>query len=214
MSMAWPEPEGDAAPAPGMGAERPRWAVHAPGDAQRAAVEDFIRKVFAQRYGADVRHFAPMLVSLRDGGEVVAAAGYRGAGGAPLFLERYLSAPVESLLASAAPERPARHGVVEVGHLAASRSGEGLRLIALLGAHLAARNLQWGVFTITAELRHLFIRLGVTPLALGTAQAAALGDDAAHWGSYYEHEPVVLAGHLGLALRHIAHRTRRAKDAA
>jgi hypothetical protein len=196
-----------------MATARPQLAVHAVGDHGRAEVECFIREVFARRYGADVRHFTPTLVSLQDRGEIVAAAGYRSAADAPLFLERYLSAPVETLLAPAAQERPARRGVVEVGHLAADRAGEGRRLIALLGAHLAAQDVQWVVGTITAELRHLFIRLGVTPLALGTAHAAALGEDAAHWGSYYEHEPVVLAGHLGLALRHMARRTERRGNA-
>lgn len=212
MSMAWPQPDGGAPPSSGMALARPHLAVHASGDPGRAQVEGFIREVFAQRYGADVRHFAPTLVSLQDRGETVAAAGYRCAGDAPLFLERYLSAPVESLLASAAQGAPARRGVVEVGHLAAARAGEGRRLIALLGAHLAAQDVQWVVGTITAELRHLFIRLGVTPLALGTAHAAALGADAAHWGSYYAHDPVVLAGHLGLALRHMARRTQRARE--
>eukprot|EP01035_Chromulina_nebulosa_P063904 gene63904-87401_t len=32
----------------------------------------------------------------------------------------------------------------------------------------------------------------------------ALGEEARHWGRYYEHEPVVLAGHLPQALRHLA----------
>nr|WP_286197456.1 thermostable hemolysin [Variovorax boronicumulans] len=214
MSMACPQTATEAPPMHGVVATRPRLAVHQVGDPGRAEVEGFIRQVFAQRYGADVRHFAPTLVSLCDRGQVVAAAGYRNAGEAPLFLERYLSAPVETLLAPAAPEPPARHSVVEVGHLASDRAGEGRRLIALLGSHLAAQNVQWVVGTITAELRQLFIRLGVTPLALGTAHPAALGDDAAHWGSYYEHSPVVLAGHLGLALRNMARRTPPAGGAA
>jgi hypothetical protein len=191
--MAVPYPHGDASPAPGPAQLRPQLAVHAHDDPQRTQVERFIREVFARRYGADVRHFAPLLVSLQDRGEIVAAAGYRSAAEAPLFLERYLPSPVETLLGA---------------------GEEGRRLIALMGPHLAAQGFQWVVGTITNELRHLFIRLGVTPLALGTAHAAALGDDAAHWGSYYAHEPVVLAGHLGLALRHMARRASGAKDSA
>jgi Thermostable hemolysin len=64
------------------------------------------------------------------------------------------------------------------------------------------------VSTLTEELRHLFVRIGVTPLALGLADPARLGDDAADWGRYYEHRPVVLAGHLPLALRILARRQR------
>lgn len=192
----------------------PRHALHAPslhihmaGDRERAGVEAFIHRVFAERFGADVRQFAPVLVSLQDRGEIVAAAGYRGAAGTALFLERYLPAATETLLADPDDARPERRAIVEVGHLAASRSGAGRRLIALLGPHLAAHGFVWVVGTITSELRHLFMRIGVTPLALGVADPAALGADAANWGSYYDHRPVVLAGHLHQALRRLGHRT-------
>lgn len=210
MSLALPQPADTVSPPASV---RSHLAVHTAADPRRGEVEGFISKVFAQRYGADVQHFTPTLVSLQDRGGIVAAAGYRSAGNGPLFLERYLAAPIEALLAMATQDTPERHQVVEVGHLAADRAGEGRRLISLLGAHLAAQDVQWVVGTITAELRHLFIRLGVTPLALGTAHAAALGDDAARWGSYYEHAPVVLAGHLGLALRNMARRSQRGGDA-
>jgi hypothetical protein len=179
--------------------------VHRAGDAGRAEVEQFIHDIYAQRYGADVRHFAPVLVSRRDAvdGRVVVAAGYRAAGHGPLFLERYLSAPVHTVLGDGTTPR---EGIVEVGHLAAGRAGEGRGLIGLLGPHLAAQGAQWVVGTLTEELRHLFVRLGITPLALGVADPDALGDDARHWGTYYDHRPMVLAGHLPLALQHLARR--------
>jgi hypothetical protein len=175
---------------------------HHPG---RAATETFIRRVYRVRYGARVTRFAPHLVALRDeAGEIVAAAGYRPAGRGPLFLERYLDAPVERLLAAGGRACPPRERIVEVGHLAANRAGEGRRLIALLAAHLAAENFQWAVCTLTQELRHFFVRLGIAPLALGVADPAALGAEAKDWGRYYEHDPVVLAGPLEPALRGLA----------
>ena len=33
-----------------------------------------------------------------------------------------------------------------------------------------------------------------------------LGDEAAEWGTYYEHGPLVVAGHLPQALRHLVAR--------
>src|SRR5690349_8234318 len=78
-------------------AAAPRFTVSRPADPERAGVEAFIRNVYQQRYGARVREFMPVLVSLRDATGIVAAAGYRDAGTSPLFLERYLAAPVESL---------------------------------------------------------------------------------------------------------------------
>lgn len=177
------------------------------GDAGRAGVEAFIRDVYRARYGATVPAFAPTLVALRDAaGEIVAAAGYRGAGDGPLFLERYLDAPVEQLLSAAGTPALPRRRIVEVGHLAASRAGEGRRLILALGPHLAARRFQWVTSTLTQELRHLFVRLGITPLALAPARAETLGDEARDWGRYYEHAPVVLAGRLDSALRVLAQR--------
>jgi hypothetical protein len=176
-------------------------------DPRRPAVEAFVRATFARRYGADVRQFAPRLVGLYDAeGEIVAAAGYRPAASGPLFLERYLAAPVETLLGREVAAEPRREGIVEVGHLAAGRAGEGRRLITLLGPHLAAAGFRWVVSTLTEELRHLFLRLGVTPMGLGVADPAVLGAEAMQWGSYYDHHPLVLAGDLEAALQALAKR--------
>ncbi|MDO8419433.1 MAG: thermostable hemolysin [Rubrivivax sp.] len=185
----------------------PRLRVHAPGTAGRAEVEDFIGDVFRARYGADVRQFAPVLVGLHDtAGELVAAAGYRAADRGRLFLERYLDGPVESRLAAESSAAPSRSRIVEVGHLAAARAGEGRRLVLLLGPHLAAEGFRWVVSTLTEELRQLFVRLGIAPMALGVADPLLLGDEAGRWGTYYDHRPVVLAGQIDQALKALARR--------
>jgi hypothetical protein len=75
-----------------------------------------------------------------------------------------------------------------------------------MGPQLAGLGLEWVVSTLTQELQHLFVRLGITPLALGVADAAQLGAAAADWGSYYDHRPVVVAGRIDLALRMLARR--------
>lgn len=183
--------------------EAPHLQLHRAGDPERARVEDFIAGVFARRFGATVTGFAPVLVTLRDAtdGAIVAAAGYRAAAGAPLFLESYLRAPVEAVLAQHLHAGPARREVVEIGHLSAARAGAGRQLMVRLGEHLAHEGFRWIVCTLTQELRHLLPRLGITPLALAKADAAALEGDAAAWGSYYQHDPVVLAGALAPALR-------------
>ena len=181
--------------------------LHPPGDPGRARVESFIREVYDRRYGARIDHFAPMLVSLEDAaGGVAAAAGYRSAATGTLFLERYLACAVEDALAGGAGRRPARAQVVEIGHLAAGQPGAGRELILLLGPHLARQRFRWAVATLTRELLQLFGRLGIAPLALAPADPACLGEDAAQWGSYYEHDPVVLAGEIQPALRRLARR--------
>lgn len=183
----------------------PRLQVHGIASPGREQVERFVAAVYQRRFGATVRQFAPVLVSLHDEqGERVAAAGYRAAQLGPLFLERYLPTPVQALL----PAAPSREGIVEVGHLAAVRAGEGRRLIRLLGPHLSSQGFEWAVSTLTQELRNLLVRMGVTPLALGVADPALLGEQAASWGSYYEHQPLVLAGRIDAATQRLSRRSR------
>jgi hypothetical protein len=189
-------------------APAPRLRLHRVGSPGRREVEAFISAVYRERYGADLQHFAPVLVSLHDErGDCVAAAGYRAADTGPLFLERYLSDAVESLLPAPAGGWQMRRHIVEVGHLAAVRAGEGRRLILRLGPHLAAQGFEWVVSTLTQELRNLFARMGVAPLSLGVADPAVLGEQAAQWGSYYDHCPLVLAGRLDVALQTLARRS-------
>jgi hypothetical protein len=183
----------------------PRLQVHGTASPDREQIERFIAAVYQRRFGAVVRQFAPVLVSLHDEqGERVAAAGYRAAQLGPLFLERYLPAPVQALL----PAAPTREGIVEVGHLAAVRAGEGRRLIRLLGPQLSSQGFEWAVSTLTQELRNLLVRMGVAPLALGVADPALLGEQAAQWGRYYEHKPLVLAGRLDAATQRLSRRVR------
>ena len=197
--------------APPMPLHELQWQVHGPNAPGRARVEAFVQSVYARRHGARVRQFAPTLVSLDDADGPVAAAGYRQATGAPrLFLERYLDAPVEALIGAQTGVTPPRDAIVEVGHLAASRDGAGRRLIHRLGPHLAALGCTWVVGTLTEELRALFVRLGITPLTLAAADPSRLGHarEVADWGRYYEHRPMVLAGHLSQALQHLNTRRR------
>jgi hypothetical protein len=189
------------------GAARRSLCEHAVGDPQRAEVEAFIRGVYRERFGAAVRGFAPVLVALRDeAGTLLAAAGHRSADTGPLFLERYLDAPIEQHLRGSAGAPVPRARIAEVGHLAAARAGEGRRLIALMAPTLAAQGFDWIVSTLTQELRQLFVRLGVAPLALGVADPAMLGAQAGDWGSYYDHRPLVQAAQLQLALQALRRR--------
>ena len=97
---------------------------------------------------------------------------------------------------------------MEVGHLAASRGGEGLRLIRLLAAHLAREGFEWVACTVTRELRPALERLDAQPLALGPALPGRLGHEAGLWGSYYDHGPEVVAVALKAALRRYARQHR------
>lgn len=179
----------------------------APG---RERLETYIAGIYGAHFGARIAQWAPTLVGLRGHGGVLAAAGYRDATD-PLFLERYLPAPIEAVIAARAGVRVARREVVEVGHFAAAQPGDGRRLLPLLARHLAQSGYRWVVSTATRELRLLLARLGMRPLALARADPSRLGDAAADWGCYYAHEPVVVAGDLIRSLPVIEHGRRRTR---
>lgn len=166
---------------------------------RRMEVERYIQDIFARHYGAQVTAFAPNLVLLEQAGQMVAAAGWRSADAGKLFLERYLDLPIEQILGKLAERPVARDRIVEVGNLAASMPGGSLRVITTLAAHLGGFGTEWVVFTATQELIGIFSRLGLPLLALSKADPARLGDEARHWGSYYDTQPIVVAGQIRLA---------------
>jgi len=170
------------------------------GAPRRAAAEAFIADVFQRHHGAIVRSFAPNLMLLEDGARISAAAGWRCAGEDRLFLETYLDEPIEAAVARLAGQPVKRQAIVEVGNLAADRAGGSVDVILTLARHLDRLGYEWVAFTATRELIGIFRRLGLPPLALAPADPARLGADAADWGSYYESQPVVVAGRIALAL--------------
>ena len=95
--------------------------------------------------------------------------------------------------------------IVEVGNLAAARSGGSIDVIMTLARHLDRLGFEWVVFTATRELLGIFRKLGLAPLALAPADPERLGVRAGAWGRYYDSAPVVVAGRIRLALDKAAH---------
>ena len=170
-----------------------------PDSPRRAETEAFIQAVFARHYDARVNAFAPNLVRFEHAERTIAAAGWRCAGQEPLFLERYLDQPIEQAIAQQAGRTIARARIVEVGNLAAARTGSSLHVIVNLAREFERLGYEWVVFTATHELISIFNRLGLPLLALSKADPARLGDEAWQWGSYYEQHPVVVAGLIQIA---------------
>lgn len=169
-----------------------------PASPRRAGLESFIRARFAEQHGARVRHFMPCLLGLEDGvGQLLGAVGLRSGASGPLFLERYLSQPAEAVIAHQHGNHPPRREqIVEVGNLAASSPGAARLLIVALTDLLVAMGFRWVAFTGTPTLLNSFQRLGLTPLPLGPANQACMGDELADWGSYYDNQPQVMAGDI------------------
>ncbi len=172
--------------------------LEGPLAAERANAEDFVRQAFGVAYDAQVKHFLPTLMALRnDRGCLLAVLGLRETGAEPLFLEQYLDRPVEQVLAGVVGGPVDRSSLVEVGNFAVGAAGGGRWLITALTAYLYAAGRSWTVFTCGPELQNAFRRLGVELVDLGAADPGRLAaDERARWGSYYAQKPRVMAANV------------------
>lgn len=171
---------------------------------KRGATEKFIGRCFAQSFGATVESFMPRLFAVGPNEtEIFGAFGVRAASGR-LFLDQYLDAPIEDLIAQHAGQRVDRRSVVEVGHFSGTFPGATRAMIALLTDRLYREGFEWVVFTGTAGLRNAFARLGLRPIDICPAEASRLPEEQrAAWGSYYEHLPRVLVGNIHEGFQHL-----------
>lgn len=166
--------------------------------ADRAKAEDFIRGTFHEVYRAEIAHFMPHLIRLNTfQNDLVAVVGYRDAASHPLYLEHYLDAPIEEVLAAQVGEPVHRRDIVEVGNLADAAPGGARAAIIILTAFLYSAGYRWVVFTGVPKLRNAFGRLGLEPVELAQADPARLpaGEQEA-WGSYYAGQPLVMGGDI------------------
>lgn len=175
------------------------------GDAQRAAVEAFVQDRFNEIHRAQVRHFMPELHCVRDiHGALVAVVGVGLGADDPLYVEKYLHEPAQSLVARVVGAEVARAQLVEVGNLAVARPGGARLLIVAVTWLLASRGFDWVVFTGAGTLFNSFRRLGLVPLTCCPADPVRLGAERAAWGTYYQHKPQIFAGNIRFGLSQLA----------
>lgn len=166
--------------------------------ADRSEAENFIRERFAQSYGAQIFHFMPRLFSLAgEEAQIIASFGLREAARETLFLERYLSEPIEDCISKRLAHQISRDAIVEVGNFAGLNAGNTRLMIQALTQRLFCEGFRWVCFTGTTSLRNAFHRLALTPIELARAEKKRLDNNERQlWGSYYEHDPRVLFGNI------------------
>jgi hypothetical protein len=166
-----------------------------PDAVERAELEQFIRDVFRRAHGATIRHFLPQLMSLRGSdGKLLAVCGLRNASSGRLFLETYLDAPVETLIAQRAAQDVDREEIVEIGNLAVAEPGIAPHLLASVSHYLHGSGTQWAVFTAIPVLRNSLTRLNMQLEVLGDARIdRILPEERPGWGRYYDQKPQVMA---------------------
>ncbi|MBS1190398.1 MAG: Thermostable hemolysin [Rhodocyclaceae bacterium] len=165
--------------------------------ADRARVENFISQRFHESFGSRVEAFMPRLFSLRDPqGNICGAFGLRSAS-RRLFLEQYLDVPIERAIADRTGHRAERRTIVEVGHFSGTVPGAMRIMIRLLTERLHHEGFEWVAFTGTTGLRNAFGRMGLPLSDIQAADRERLpATERAAWGSYYDHDPRIVVGHV------------------
>lgn len=168
-------------------------------DPRREAVEAFIGRRFLEVHGARISAFMPRLLALFDDhGAVRAAVGIRDAAAERLFLEHYFDCSVEQAIVDRAGVVVARERIAEIGNLASIDRRASRQMFKLLAQHLQAEHFDWAVFTGCSSLHRMFATLGIETVTLGRALQSRLPADQQTWGGYYEDNPQVVAGRIGL----------------
>ncbi len=195
--------------------ELPAFSLYASGQIGREGTERFIDQQFFKSYGAQYSEYMPWLISMRQQGQLSACAGVAiAADKNPLFLERYLPSSIESLVSKNCGMPITRGQIAEVGSLAGSSFGGGhvgssRLLYIVLASVLEEIGIEWMVFTATRPLLISLQRLGLKHCMLGDADESFLDDaERSRWGSYYEHQPRVVAAPLSSANESIRERTQ------
>lgn len=190
--------EADESRAPAVKYKQFTVGFSGPEAVDRRELERFIYNSFKLAYGAQVRHFMPLLASLRnERGDLLSVCGFRRAEAEKLFLEAYLGGPIEKALQSKFGREVPRKGIIEVGNFAAFRPGMARHMIAVLASYIHEAGTQWVMFTATSGMRNAWGRLGIELIPIGEAAKEKLEPgEREEWGSYYDTCPYVMAGNV------------------
>lgn len=187
-----------------VGSELLRVVGYLPWHEGRSKVESFIARRFHKVHGACVNSFLPTLITLESlGGDIHAAIGVRSAHSEKLFLEQYLSHPIEVMISRDSQSVCCRKDVIEVGNLAGGSRGISRCFFAVLTAVLQEWGARWLACTGTADVLNVLHRLGLEPLSIADAAPERLPNGATGWGSYYEHQPMVMVGEIATGLQRV-----------
>lgn len=168
----------------------------------RLAAEIIARK-YAEKFNAEPRLAFADYVLTQSAAGVGATLGYRRAGPEELFLERYLEVPVERAVSAAMGRSIQRERIVEIGNFAADNAMLILELWGSAANDLGAKS-EIAVATLTAPLRRMLSRVGVSLTVLAPALASRLGSDGGDWGTYYGQDPQVCFGDIATGQAAIA----------
>jgi hypothetical protein len=161
-------------------------------DPRRRSAEDFIKNIYAARYGARLETFPSRIIALLgDRDEILCAAGLRFFDDG-FFSERYLDARIEDAVSAISASAVNRSAIFEVTTLASMAPLATAKFIAEIGAFGEKAGFEWSFFTLTRRLHLMVRRLGIAPTYLAEADRRRIADSE-RWGTYYACLPKVFA---------------------
>lgn len=162
---------------------------------ERVELEAFVRAMFSKVHQAEIKHFMPKLLSLRDASQQLrAVCGLRHAHEQDLFLECYFDAPIEQVLSAQTGVTVRRNEILEIGNLAVLEPACIRSLLASVSVYLHQTEAKWAVFTGIPTLRNALNKLQMPLHLLGEAKITSLPEaERAAWGRYYDQRPQVIA---------------------
>ncbi|GAU69230.1 hypothetical protein SSP35_11_00490 [Streptomyces sp. NBRC 110611] len=160
---------------------------------------DLAREVYAQAYGAEVAPRPDSFIVARPaccraepGAAPLACAGLTFGRDQALFSERYLGTGVEEAILARLGVAVDRGRVVEVGALATRRVTIGRELVRATPIVAWCLGMEYILCTVTRRLVTMLGRTGIRFVPFAPADPRRLPpDEAARWGTYYDHEPQV-----------------------
>ena len=163
--------------------------------ADRDELERFISDIFRESYGTEIKRFRPYLMGLRDQDDnLIAACSLHSAATERLFLENYLTQPIEAVLSEHTGLPVKRSEIIEIGNFSVADLAMAHHLITAINDQLHFTAKQWAVITAVPALRDAFIKLGMNPDILTDADINLLPVEArAEWGNYFEQNPQSMA---------------------
>lgn len=160
-----------------------------------AAIHSLLHDRYSAAHGATPVADYPTYLTIGAPNAPQAVLGFRCAGARPLFLERYVSGPIEEVLSERFGRPIARHRIAELGDHASRRPAATIALWREAAAALEGQA-DVAVAVLTRPMRAMFNRVGLALHMLAPARIEAMGDAAAQWGTYYENDPVLCVGDI------------------
>lgn len=157
--------------------------------AGRKEVEAFIKQGFKKAYGAEIKVTMPFVLAVNNG-KLKAALGIRSAK-SPLFIEQYLSAPIEQHNAFI-NKKVNRDEIAEIGHLYSNARKFTIPLFLVTAISLFYHDFKYIVFSGTGRVLSIIAAAGIEITYLEKADPSKLASSVDDWGSYYATNPQVV----------------------